>query len=50
LSKLKPEDVLEIRKMRKSKEPLKVISVKYGISIQNVCDIDKRRTWKHLKE
>jgi len=44
---LTKEKVLEIRELRKTKM-LKDIAKMYGITAQTVCDIIKRRSWKHV--
>lgn len=43
--KLTPEDVREIRS---SDEPGRVLALRYGISPQSVTDIRKRRSWAHV--
>lgn len=47
-SKLKNEDVLEIRRLRLDGQTLTSIAKKYNISISNVFDIYKRNIWKHI--
>lgn len=49
VSKLKAEDILEIRKEHASGSTQKAIAEKYGICHQNVSSITKGRTWKHVK-
>ena len=39
-----------VRSIRMSTESLKVVAERYGISIQSVCDIRKRRSWKHVED
>lgn len=38
----------DIRDIRAGSEPLAVVAARYGISRQSVCDIRKRRSWKHV--
>jgi hypothetical protein len=47
-SKLNESQVRDIRHLLGRGESLKVISEKYGISKQNICDIKARRSWKHV--
>ena len=47
-SKLKEQDVKEIRMLRASGMKLKPIAERYGISCSNVVDIAKHQTWKHV--
>lgn len=47
-SKITEKDVKEIRKMREKKIKYKEISCIYGITEQSICDLVKRRTWKHV--
>lgn len=49
-SKLKEDDVLEIRRLIKSGMTLISISKIFNISWQSVSDIKYWRRWKHLKE
>ena len=44
--KITPEIV---RTIRASDEPYRVLSEQYGVSIQSICDIRKRRSWKHVE-
>ena len=43
--KLTPDDV---RAIRASAETGKALAAKYEISAQSICDIRKRRSWKHI--
>jgi len=45
LSKLKKNDVLEIKK---SKKGVAFLSKKYGVSMSCICDINAKRTWAWL--
>lgn len=40
----------DIREIRNSKESGKIIAEKFGISVQTVCDIRKRRSWAHVQD
>ena len=40
----------DIREIRNSKESGKIIAEKFGISVQTVCDIRKRRSWAHIQD
>lgn len=43
---LKEADILDIRA---SKESLGVLATRYNVSKQTICDIQKFRSWKHVK-
>jgi hypothetical protein len=47
-TKLTANEVVEIRKLRSEGATLKEIAVQYGISVQNVCSITHRRSWKEI--
>lgn len=47
-AKLTEAQVIEIRARRARREKLRSIAALFGITIASVCDIDKRRTWRHL--
>lgn len=38
-----------VRAIRASQEPGRVLGERYGISVQTVCDIQKRRSWRHVE-
>jgi len=38
-----------VRAIRGAPGPLKAIAERYGISVQTVCDIRKRRSWAHIE-
>lgn len=38
-----------VREIRASAEPGKVLAARYGVSVQTVCDIRKRRSWAHVE-
>lgn len=40
--------VRDIRKRRENGDLLRVIAADYRVSIATVCDVVKRRTWKHI--
>ena len=46
--KLTEEDVLAIRELRELGQPLKPIARFFGISVQQVCNLSKRRCWVHI--
>jgi len=48
LTKLTSKQVLEIRKKHSGRRSTKPIALEYGISTENVRDIIKRNTWKHI--
>lgn len=45
--KLRPEDVLEIRRLSET-HSRRDLSRRFGVSVENVRDIIKRRRWRHL--
>lgn len=47
-TKLREVDVRAIRDARSIDVPLATLALRYGISKQSVCDIAKRRSWRHL--
>lgn len=47
-SKLKNDQVIEIRKLLNKKVKYREISEKFGIDICSIPDIKFRRTWKHI--
>lgn len=47
MAKLTDEDVLAIRKIDRS-QSLEEISNRFGVSKATVCNILKRKSWKHL--
>lgn len=47
-AKLKPKDVLEIRKLTRDSVLHKVIAEKFGVSITTVRDIKSRKSWNHI--
>lgn len=47
-AKITEENVKQIRLRRSMGEKIKNIANDFGISISSVCDLDKRRTWKHV--
>jgi hypothetical protein len=47
-SKLKPDQVLEIRKQYAAGEPMSAIAVAFGVCQQNIKHIVTRISWKHL--
>lgn len=47
-TKLKKEDVIEIRKLISSGEKYKKIALKFNISESNICSIKIRRAWDWL--
>jgi hypothetical protein len=49
-AKLSPENVYEIRQMRRAGVPVKDVASQFGIHRQNVKFIESRMTWKHLPE
>jgi len=49
MSKLKEEDVRQIKKELKCGNGICYIALKYGVSDQTIYDINKGRRWKHLK-
>ena len=50
-SKLTSKEVLEIRRLLKmDQSSKKELAVIFGISLGTIYDIDRLRTWKHLKE
>lgn len=46
--KLKPEDVVEIRERRALGVPRKVLAEKFGIRVDYVSEITRRRWWKSI--
>lgn len=48
MAKLTDADVRAIRLARDSGESLLSIAGRFGITIATVCDIAKRRTWRHV--
>mgnify|MGYP001615427873 FL=1 len=48
LSKLKEEDVLKIRELRKEGMTLVNISKIFNVTDANICDICNRKTWRHI--
>lgn len=48
VSKLTADQVLAIRAARDAGVPGTEVARLYGISVQHVCTIFKRRTWRHL--
>lgn len=38
----------QVRAIRRSKDPQRVIAARYGISQQHVSDIQTRQKWKHI--
>lgn len=48
MTTLRECDVRAIRVMRRLGAPLVEVANIYGISVQSVCDISKRRSWKHV--
>lgn len=49
MSKLTEWQVVEIRKMREEGKTLKEIGDHFSMTGANICDICKRKTWKHVK-
>lgn len=47
-SKLKEEDVIEIRRLSNMGESNSVLSEKFNVSSATICDIKRYRSWKHL--
>jgi hypothetical protein len=49
-SKLKENDILEIRKnyIPRKNGGMIFLAKKYNVSTTNICDIIKRKTWKHI--
>jgi hypothetical protein len=47
-SKLTADIVLEIRRARDAGASLNSIAERHGISFQNVSDIARRKSWKHV--
>ena len=47
-SKLKEEDVIEMRNLRENGYSFNRLSIKYNISKATVMDIIKRKKWKHI--
>jgi hypothetical protein len=50
LSKLKNNDILNIRKLRDDGEKLLDIANIYGVTMSNISCICKNKTWKHIKK
>ena len=48
-SKLKDEDIIEIRSLRSKGYKLKEIANLFDISFQHVSDITNNKKWKHIK-
>lgn len=47
-SKLKDEDIIKIRKLRKKGTTLVALSKKFGVSYENIDYIVRGLTWKHI--
>jgi hypothetical protein len=47
-SKLREEDILEIRRLRSGGVPMNDLAVRYGVCRSNIEAIVYRRSWKHL--
>lgn len=47
-SKLSEKDIVEIRRLRTAKTPLKAIAAQFKTSISNVSAIINRRSWSHV--
>lgn len=48
MSKLTEDDVLEIRRRRANGESLMSLAREFHLTKTTVCEIAKRRTWKHI--
>lgn len=49
LSELNTEQVQEIRRRRASGESGRALAKEYGVKPATICDIHRRRTWKHIQ-
>jgi hypothetical protein len=49
MTKLTGEQVVEIRRRYTTGETLAAISIDYGIDGSTVCNIGKRKLWKHIQ-
>jgi hypothetical protein len=47
-AKLTEEDVREIRRLRREKVPLKVVSSRFGIGVAHVVSICKYKVWTYV--
>lgn len=47
-SKLKPEDVLEIRRLKAEGVPYSDLSKRFGVGMSQLCRIVKGEKWRHL--
>lgn len=48
--KLKPQDVIEIRRLRAEGRTQKDLATRYGVSRATIQQIERRETWRHLEE
>ena len=47
-SKLKEEEVIDIKNLLKSGKTATEIAVIYGLSLKSICNIKNNKTWKHV--
>jgi DNA-binding XRE family transcriptional regulator len=48
--KLKPADVMEIRRLRAEGQTQQDLATRYGVSRMTIRQIERRETWRHLPE
>lgn len=47
-ARLTVEQVIRIRRFRAGGVPLKALARQFGVSLDTISDIARRKTWRHL--